>query len=247
MQKVKISFRLATLIEQSKQLNTSIKSIADIGTDHGYLPFKMFENGLIDKSILCDINKGPLENAKQTFEKSDFINQVDFRLGSGIEPLIPGEVDLVFIAGMGGGLILDILSKDLSKSLSFPYLILQPMTEQNLLRTWLINNGFEVLWDHFIEDANKQYEIIVVQPIRLVNHNYSTLEIPGNDPEFGIRILPSQIKTFVNFIDFKSKKYEMIQSRIENEGNSERSDKRDLCKKKLETIQTIYKVIKPKL
>lgn len=244
MQKLKISFRLKTLIDQANLLPIDIYKIADIGTDHGYLPYKMFESGLIRESILCDINDGPLENAKQTFNQSVFIEHASFRLGSGIEPLNNGEVDVVFIAGMGGGLIQDILSEDLDKARSFPYYVLQPMTEQNQLRSWLLENGFEILWDHFFTDANKHYEMCVISTNLTTPSQAVSYDIPGDDFEFGKRILTTQVSNYLDFLNFKSKKYQIISNQIHKEGNTDNSEKINMCNAKLKTIQMIIDDLK---
>lgn len=242
MQKFKISGRLNALMEQAAKLEKKLSSIADIGTDHGYLPYTMFDKKMIEKSILCDINKGPLENAIQTFEGSDYAKLSSFRLGSGIDPLKPSEVDLVYIAGMGGGLIQDILSKNIEKSKSFAFYVLQPMTEQDVLRSWLLENGFNILWDHFIKDAHKYYEIIVVttgSDEEVGKADYDLIPILSDDLEFGKAILRSQVKDYLIFLDFKEKKYQNILSQIKKEAQSEPSDKVTLCNEKLETIAKI--------
>ena len=242
MQKFKISGRLNALMEQASKLDKKLTSIADVGTDHGYLPYTMFDQQMIEKSILCDINKGPLENAIQTFEGSDYAKLATFRLGSGIEPLKPSEVDLIYIAGMGGGLIQEILAKNIEKSKSFAFYVLQPMTEQDSLRSWLIENNFNILWDHFIKDAHKYYEIIVVTTgtdEEVVKSDYDLIPIVGEDLEFGKMILRSQVKDYFIFLDFKEKKYQNILSQIKKEANSEPSEKVTLCTEKLETLSKI--------
>lgn len=239
MQKFKISGRLNALMEQAAKLNKKLTSIADVGTDHGYLPYTMFDKQMIEKSILCDINKGPLENAIQTFEGTDYAKLATFRLGSGIEPLKDGEVDLIYIAGMGGGLIQEILSKNLEKSKSFAFFVLQPMTEQEPLRSWLLENGFNILWDHFIKDAHKDYEMIVVTTgsnEEVGISDYDLIPIVGEDLEFGKAILRSQVKDYFVFLDFKEKKYQNILSKIKN---SEPSEKVTFCTEKLETLSKI--------
>ena len=239
MQKFKISGRLNALMEQAAKLDKKLTSIADIGTDHGYLPYTMFDKQMIEKSILCDINKGPLENAIQTFEGTDYAKLATFRLGCGIEPLKPGEVDLIYISGMGGGLIQEILSKNIEKSKSFAFYVLQPMTEQEPLRSWLLENGFNILWDHFIKDAHKDYEMIVVttgSDEEVGKTDYDLIPIVGADLEFGKAILRSQVKDYFVFLDFKEKKYQNILSKIKN---SEPSEKVTLCTEKLETLSKI--------
>jgi len=242
MQKFKISGRLNALMEQAVKLDKKLTSIADIGTDHGYLPYTMFDNKMIEKSILCDINTGPLKNAIQTFEGSDYAKLSTFRLGSGIEPLKASEVDLIYIAGMGGGMIQEILSKNIEKSKSFAFYVLQPMTDQESLRHWLIENGFNLLWDHFIKDAHKHYEIIVVtsgSDDDVVKRDYDLIPIIGSDLEFGKTILRSQIEDYFVFLDFKEKKYKTILSQIHKEAQSETNEKVKLCTEKLETLSKI--------
>lgn len=239
MQNFKISKRLRTLVDQTTFIDFDVKSIADIGTDHGYLPFLMLKHNLTQKGILCDINNGPLDNAIETFKDSPYGSNIDFRLGSGIEPLHIGEVDMVFIAGMGGGLIKDILQKDLNKSMSFPFLILQPMTEQDVLRVWLKENGFNILWDHFIVDAQKHYEIIVVSTKNNVVIKDEVIPVTQQDTEFGICYLASQASQFLTFLDYKEKKYRTIYEKINSESLNGNTEKLKFCADKLSTIQHI--------
>lgn len=245
MQKYKISKRLLALKEYAAKINSPILRIADIGTDHGYLPYACFQSGLVNRSILCDINQGPLDNAIQTFKKSSFENAVEFRLGSGLEPLDAGEVDLVFIAGMGGGLIRDLLANDLEKSKSFPHYILQPMTEQSELRKWLIENGFSLLWDGFMQESGKQYELLVIAAATPnAYNNVDVLEISNFDLEFGVRILADEKQAYAQFLSMKQKKYETILFQIANhKSEPEALSKVQFCQSKLHTIANIKKAL----
>ena len=94
--------KIASLVDKDKRL-------ADIGTDHGYIPVYLLNKNTIQYAILGDVNKGPLDNAKKEVMRNNLIDKVDLRLGSGIEVLKPNEVDEIIIAGMGGMLINDIL------------------------------------------------------------------------------------------------------------------------------------------
>lgn len=245
MQKYKISKRLLALKEYATKIKSPILSIADIGTDHGYLPYACFQSGIVNRSILCDINQGPLDNAIQTFKNAPFESAVEFRLGSGLEPLEAGEVDLVFIAGMGGGLIRDLLSNDLDKSKSFPHYILQPMTEQSELRNWLLENKFSLLWDGFMQESGKHYEVLVVaSAVQNAFNNADVLEIPGFDLEFGVRILEDEKQAYVQFLLMKQKKYETILLQITNhKSEPEALSKVQFCQTKLQTIINIKKAL----
>lgn len=241
MQSFKTSKRIEILAEQARLINQSFEVIADIGTDHGYLPYWMFENKRLTKGILCDINEGPLNHAKSTFEHSPYEQFVEFRLGSGIDPVHLNEADLVFINGMGGNLIKDILSVDLNKTKSFSYYILQPMTEQEKLRQWLLDHEFIILWDHFIEDSGKHYEILVVSShqhhIVDTNLDEKRLKIPFDDLEFGHTILKDQLMDYRNFLMYKQNKYQTILDHLKNEVIQ--SEKATWCQRKLDIIHQI--------
>ena len=144
--KLKLTNRLlkiASLVSENKRL-------ADIGTDHGYIPVYLLNEGKINFAILADINKGPLENARSEVKRNKLEDKVDLRLGSGIEVLKKGEVDEVIIAGMGGILIGELLEANKEVAYSVDKLILQPMQAQEELRQYLLNNGYEI----FIKDEN---------------------------------------------------------------------------------------------
>lgn len=140
------------------------ESMADIGTDHGYLPVFLWENKISPSIIMTDISRGSLkkaeDNCKQLYPHVSF----DLRLGSGIEVLKTGETDCIVIAGMGGTLIKDILNKDIEKSRSFKKLILQPRNKIGILRHWLLNNGFYILNEQLVREGKFICEVITALP-----------------------------------------------------------------------------------
>jgi len=144
-------------------LVTKGKKIADIGTDHGYIPVYLLNKGHVDFAILADVNKGPLENARREVRHNNLTDKVDLRLGSGIEVLNENEVDEVIIAGMGGILISELLEAKKSVAHSLDKLILQPMQAQDELRKYLLNNGYEILDEVLVKEDFRIYEIIVAK------------------------------------------------------------------------------------
>ncbi len=133
--------------------------VADIGTDHGHLPISLVRGQIASKVIACDINEKPLTNAKGNIEKTNTPN-IELRLGDGLAPIKPGEVDCVIIAGMGGEVIADILDacpfiKDEAYTL-----LLQPMTSANLLRKYLCENGFSILSETAVTEGKRIYTVI---------------------------------------------------------------------------------------
>ncbi|MCA0384061.1 MAG: class I SAM-dependent methyltransferase [Firmicutes bacterium] len=237
------SKRIRKMATHINEIGSLIHSVADIGTDHGYLPFLLHETGTVKRSILCDINKGPLENAKKTFEHLSLKADCEFRLGSGMVPLKPAEVDLVVIAGMGGGLIRDILSYDLSKTKRFKYFLLQPMTEQDRLREWLEEQGLEIVWDLFFTDLNKHYELILVTTLKDIPELNTLYEdkllLFNGDMEFGRKIRRDNLVEYKAFLAHKARKYTLIREAISGEANLLDNDKLTLCNTKLAQLQTI--------
>ena len=138
------------------------EKVADIGTDHGYLPLYLWENKISPKVILTDVSKGSLNKAKDNCERLFPNEKFDLREGDGFEPLEKGEVDTVVIAGMGGILISDIFNWDISKSLSFKKYILQPRNNGGYLRKYLFERGFIMEKLLIVPEERRFCEIMVV-------------------------------------------------------------------------------------
>lgn len=132
--------------------------IADIGTDHAYIPIRLASLGKIKRAIATDKNKGPLEIAQNNVLKHEFDNIIELRLGEGLLPIEAGECRLVIIAGMGGKLIGDIIEYDIEKSKTFKFL-LQPMNAQAQLRERLIKNGFKITKEELSSEGFKVYNV----------------------------------------------------------------------------------------
>lgn len=138
-------------------------SLSDIGTDHGYIPLYALRTGLCERAIASDINKEPLDKARLNALLEGMGDELEFRLGSGLEPLKEGEVQAVIIAGMGANLIKDILEKDIEKVDNLDYLILQPAQNPKFLREYLYTSGYEIIEEDLCKDSGKYYELFKVK------------------------------------------------------------------------------------
>lgn len=136
--------------------------VADIGTDHAYLPVWLCKNGITSTAIACDINPLPLESGIKTIEKYGVKNQVTAFLSNGLENVNPDSVDDIVIAGMGGELIRDIINNAKWLKDERYHLILQPMTKAEILREYLYNNGFEISTETVTVADNKIYSVMSV-------------------------------------------------------------------------------------
>ena len=131
--------------------------LADIGTDHAYLPTKLVLDGKIDYAIAGDIVKGPCEAAGRTVALYGLNEKIEVRQGSGLAILTPNEVDVATIAGMGGSTIISILEADMPVATALKKLILQPMAGTPSLRKWLTNNGWIIEKEVLIEENDHIY------------------------------------------------------------------------------------------
>ena len=119
--------------------------IADIGTDHAYLPIWLLLNGKIESALACDINEGPLNSGKADVLRYDLSDKITLRLSDGLENVEECEADDIIIAGMGGELISRILSDCSWAKNKEKRFILQPMTKCEVLIKWLYESGFEII------------------------------------------------------------------------------------------------------
>ena len=138
-------------------------TIADIGTDHGYIPIFCVLNGIAKNALAMDVNKGPLERAKINIEKYNVSDKVHTRLSNGLEGLACGEADVIVIAGMGGPLIAEILEKGKNVITDDTTLIIQPMIAPKELREYLYGSGFEITEEYVCREQDKFYNIFKVK------------------------------------------------------------------------------------
>ncbi len=134
------------------EINTG-ETMADIGTDHGFLPVYLWENRICPKVIMADVSKGSLDKARDNCCMLHPGTAFDLRLGNGLEVLDAGEVDTVVIAGMGGILMTRIMSSDMAKTISIGKYVLQPRISAGRLRHWLLANGLSITGDRLVREG----------------------------------------------------------------------------------------------
>ena len=151
--------------------------VADIGSDHAYLPAALVLDGKIDFAIAGEVVKGPYENAVHEIKDHQLEGKVIPRLADGLAAIEPADkVDTITIAGLGGSLIASILEKDKNKLTGIKRLVLQPNVGESQLREWLMNNHYQIMTEKIIEEDNHIYEIIVAEP-SVIPFRYSKYEL----------------------------------------------------------------------
>lgn len=173
---------LSDRLEKMAQSINKGETMADIGTDHGFLPLYMLQNAMCPRVIMTDISEKSLMKAEENavIYLGEQTDAAEFRVGDGLVPLGKSEVDTIVIAGMGGKLIRDIMAEDMELTMSFKKYILQPRIGQGELRRWLIENGFVIISDDLVREGRHIPEIItVLTPLGAVN---------GSEPVKGMSV-----------------------------------------------------------
>lgn len=152
-----ISYRLEKVASKVK----SGTKIADVGTDHAYIPIYLSLQNVIQSAIAMDVKKGPLQIADRNIKKYDLVEKIETRLSDGLHELKPLEADTIIIAGMGGLLMNRILEEGSHILDSDVTLILQPQSEIPLVRQKIHELGYKIDDEDMLIDEDKIYNIIV--------------------------------------------------------------------------------------
>ena len=149
--------KLTNRLLKIANLVTPNKRLADIGTDHGYIPIYLTQTGVITHGIAMDVNQGPLIRATEHIKEQNLEAYIDTRRSDGLMALSPGEVDSVVIAGMGGNLMIRILKDGSAVADTLSELILQPQSEVEEVRRFLIQSGWRIVDEDMVEEDGKYY------------------------------------------------------------------------------------------
>ena len=139
--------------------------LADIGTDHGYVPISLVQRKKIKKAIAMDVNKGPLKRAEEHIREAQLEEYIETRLSDGVKKLEVGEVNSILIAGMGGDLVIRIIKNGMEVCRSVDELILQPQSELGRVRKFLRENNFEIIDEDMVIEDGKYYPMMKVIPV----------------------------------------------------------------------------------
>ncbi|EGT4136530.1 SAM-dependent methyltransferase [Clostridium perfringens] len=204
------------------------ESVADIGTDHGYIPIYLVKEGICKKAIASDINKGPIEKAKVNVAFEGVSNKIKCLLGPGLNPLKVGEVNGVILAGMGGNLTRDILLADMEKVKKYDFIILQPAQNPEVLREFLYKNDYEIIDEDLIKDEGRFYELFKVK----YNENSEKLVFEDElEYEVSPLLREKNHPLFNEFIEEKINRCETILSFIKEDTEAAKKRKSDLEEK----------------
>ena len=184
--------------------------VADVGTDHGYIPIYLVETGKCPAAFAMDINKGPILRAKEHIEAHGLQDKITVRQSDGVKALVVGECESVNIAGMGGALAIKIMEegKEIFKSLQ--EFVLQPQSELDKVRIYLHENAYCIVKEDMVYEDGKYYPMM-----KLVNgpvEPYSQVEL-----RYGKKLLEAKHPVLKQFLEKEVQAKEQIIKNLNNE------------------------------
>ena len=159
-----MAVRLSSRLAAAAALVTPGNRLADVGTDHGYVPIALCEQGTIPCALALDVREGPLSAARRNIAAAGKQEQVETRLSDGLIALAPGEADTVLLAGMGGALIQRILGEGAPALAGVRELVLQPQSEIPAVRRFLRLSGYEITHETVVKEDGKFYVVLRAVP-----------------------------------------------------------------------------------
>ncbi len=207
--------------------------LADIGTDHGYIPIYLVQEGICPSAIAMDVNQGPLDRAKSHIQECGLSDKIGTRLSNGLEKLDPSEADSIVIAGMGGALMTDILTRGIHVVKAGKEFILQPQSEIYKVRHFLHDNGYAIMDEHIVKDEGKYYFIIKA--------------VPGQQKyeeeflyEYGEILLREKSSLMLEYLDREMNKYHKIMESLEDNSSEASQVRRQEMKSCILKLEKAY-------
>lgn len=184
--------------------------VADVGTDHGYIPIFLLESGKCEKAFAMDVNEGPLKRARDHIAIHGLSRKIELRLSDGVKALEPGECECVVIAGMGGGLAVKILEEGKDVFQSLKEFVLQPQSELSKVREYLWRKGYKVVEEDMVEEDGKFYPMMKVT--KGSDSEYSNIEL-----RYGRNLLKDNHPVLKIFLDKELRSKENILKNLEKQ------------------------------
>ena len=196
--------RIGERLQTVASLVPPCHTVADIGTDHGYVPACLALSGRCRHVIASDIAEGPCQAATETRNKYKLHNEMEIRMAPGLQGLRAGEAETVVIAGMGGATITGILEESPEIAASVTTFVLQPMNAAGLLRRWMTQHGYHIVEEALCKENKHIYSIIKAV------HGERKQELSPLEEEFGPCILEKRPALWQEYIEGKAEHFRRL-------------------------------------
>ena len=211
---MQLSARLKTVAS----LTDGSRCLADVGTDHGYIPIYLLLQNKIEKAIAMDINKGPLLRAREHIQRYDLEEKIETRLSDGLSSLREEEADTVVIAGMGGALIIRILTEGCQVLKGVSTLVLQPQSEIESVRRFLHEKGYVIKDEKMVQEDGKYY------PMMRVTHGQQESWKP-EEYRYGKLLIEEGSSVFLEYLKKEERTCRKILEEIKRAGTNPAREK----------------------
>ena len=205
-------------------------TVADVGTDHGYIPIYLIESGKCEYAFAMDVNQGPLLRAKEHIAERGLEMQIETRLSDGVKHLNDGECDAVVIAGMGGALTIKIMEEGKQIFKNLTEFVLQPQSELHKVRAYLLEQGYSIVAEDMVQEDGKFYPMMKV--INGVSDTYNAVEF-----RYGKRLLSQKHPVLKEFLIKEKRTKNMILQNLQKEDGLHIEVRRKEIEEELEGIE----------
>ena len=210
--------------------------VADVGTDHGYTPIYLVKNGIAVSAIAMDVRKGPLSRAAEHVQEYGLEDKIQLRLSDGLDELRAGEADAVIISGLGGPLMIDMLTRGHEVAQTVDTFVLSPQSDIPGVRVYLREHGYRIDKELFFKDEGKYYTVMVVthgesQPVRYI------------DDLFGKELLDSADPTLKEYLEKEQARYRQLIPSLESASREETRQRGEKMKVELSYIEEALAVM----
>lgn len=209
--------------------------VADIGTDHGFLPCWLAQQKRAAQVIACDVNAQPLALAQKNIGDYNVADTVITRLGDGLKVIKPGEVDVVTIAGMGGSLMLEILEAAPLVVDKLRRIILQPNVGAEAVRIWAEKNRWQIVREDLVRENDRFSVILALEPGRSLQP-MSAVEL-----YLGPKLLAEQHPLLGLYISEEWDKTQKILAQLAQSENEESRRREKMLRRKWDDINGVIK------
>jgi len=228
------------MMELSKRLRavadlvTPGMRLADVGTDHGYVPIYLVERKLVPSAIAMDVNEGPLNRARENIREHGLEEWISTRLSDGLTNLKIEETDSVIAAGMGGGLVIRILSDQKEKAERLREIILQPQSGIAKVRKYLNENGWQIVEEDMVLEDGKYYPMM--KAVRGEEEPYSEAEL-----EFGKLLLHKKHPVLKCYLERERRIAQNILAGLERQNQERIRERREELLHRIEEIERLLR------
>ena len=222
---------LSDRLEAAAGLVTPGFRLADVGTDHGFVPIWLIRNGTIPSAIAMDVNRGPLERAAEHIREAGLEQFIETRLSDGLAALKSDEADSVLIAGMGGALTVRILKENPAAALNIRELILQPQSEISKVRYHLAESGWVIDREDMVFEDGKYYPMMHCIP--------GEMHLSEQQAEYGPVLLEERHPVLLRYLKFRECVLESNVQSLRKAASDKAEERRKEILGQLDTIREI--------